>query len=83
MITCHVCSKPFSQNPITGEATCFVHGNPAGSHFERLIYADWLSRDHERGHPICGEECPDCVNEALAREKAQAIQNAEQLARDE
>lgn len=36
--TCSICGKSFSRHAITGELTCFLHGNPDGSSFEKFIF---------------------------------------------
>ena len=38
MKKCSVCNKEMSIHAISGEETCFVHGNPDGSQFEREIF---------------------------------------------
>jgi hypothetical protein len=45
MTTCTICKRPFEQHAITGEWTCFSHGNPNGSEFERNVHAQALLRE--------------------------------------
>lgn len=51
VVTCSRCGKPFDQNPITGERTCFVHGKPNGSELERRIWDQTAGPDENSEAP--------------------------------
>ena len=38
MQKCDICHREMERHAITGEITCFLHGNPEGCEFEQAIY---------------------------------------------
>lgn len=44
---CTICGKDFKPHGITGELTCFEHGNPNGSECERYIF----TKHNKQGEP--------------------------------
>lgn len=35
---CTRCHEQMEINPISGDLTCFLHGNPEGSAFEKMVW---------------------------------------------
>lgn len=36
--TCTICHRPMERHAISGDLTCFLHGNPNGSDLERKVF---------------------------------------------
>lgn len=46
--SCSSCGRPWTENPVTQEWTCFVHGRPDGSEIERQVWARRLIAKRKR-----------------------------------